>query len=335
MPTGDAGDPGVAGLLIDVTADHDGLSAGSEIVLGWVHFTPPADTTGGGTGNGGGGGNGGSGGNSGGGSGGTQPPSGGGGDQPSPPAKRAHHHHHKAPNGGRRHHRVVVHHPDHLPKLPHGVRARVVAAAAQQIGWPYVWGGESRSEGGFDCSGLVDYSFAMAGHPLPGRPTAAVLWQMGIPIGSDQLRPGDLAFLGAPSGEPYHVALYAGHGQVIVASGRGLPIRREPLDAVNWDGFARIWAAGGVDHFKDARWLTGPAQKALPSVLDLHADVIAASRALEPAPARDVHADRTSVSDGTAPKQPRRREARDDNPVSLTDLRPRAGSRAAALHTGQ
>ena len=141
-------------------------------------------------------------------------------------------------------------------------------------------------------------------------------------------------FLGAPSGDPYHVALYAGHGQVIVASGRGLPIRREPLDAVNWDGFARIWAAGGVDHFKDARWLTGPAQKALPSVLDLHADVIAASRALEPAPARsDDDANRTSVRNGTAPK-PRRREARDDNPVSVTDLRPRAGSRAAATHTG-
>ena len=41
----------------------------------------------------------------------------------------------------------------------------VVAAALAQLGWPYVWGGESRAEGGFDCSGLIDYAFAAAGSP--------------------------------------------------------------------------------------------------------------------------------------------------------------------------
>ena len=47
--------------------------------------------------------------------------------------------------------------------------AAVVAAATAQLGWPYLWGGESRAEGGFDCSGLVDYALAAAG--LPGRTT--------------------------------------------------------------------------------------------------------------------------------------------------------------------
>ena len=42
----------------------------------------------------------------------------------------------------------------------------VVAAAVAQLGWPYVWGGESRAEGGFDCSGLVDYALAAAGRPV-------------------------------------------------------------------------------------------------------------------------------------------------------------------------
>ena len=42
----------------------------------------------------------------------------------------------------------------------------VVAAALAQLGWPYVWGGESRAEGGFDCSGLVGYAFAAAGLPV-------------------------------------------------------------------------------------------------------------------------------------------------------------------------
>ena len=38
----------------------------------------------------------------------------------------------------------------------------VIAAAEGQLGWPYVWGGESRAEGGFDCSGLIDFALAAA-----------------------------------------------------------------------------------------------------------------------------------------------------------------------------
>ena len=73
----------------------------------------------------------------------------------------------------------------------HGLtgRAAIVAAAAAQIGWPYVWGGESRAEGGFDCSGLVGYAYRAAGIPLPGRPTAATLWSMARPVPSARWRP--------------------------------------------------------------------------------------------------------------------------------------------------
>ena len=58
----------------------------------------------------------------------------------------------------------------------------MILAAAAQLGWPYIWGGESRAEGGFDCSGLVDYAYDAAGFTLPGRPTAAVLWYLAKPI---------------------------------------------------------------------------------------------------------------------------------------------------------
>ena len=67
-------------------------------------------------------------------------------------------------------------------------RAAVVAAAEAQVGWPYVWGGESRAEGGFDCSGLVDYAYAVAGAPLPGRPTAAALWTLARPAAGGRAR---------------------------------------------------------------------------------------------------------------------------------------------------
>lgn len=274
---------GVAGVQIDVTADHNGVPAGTFIDLGRVSFAaaaPPPPSGGGSTDGGGNGGNG---------NGGTTNP----GPPPNPTPVTGHHHKHpkqhhshhqaKAQKRHHHHHRVAVSHPANLPELGRGVRANIVRAAAQQIGWPYVWGGESRTEGGFDCSGLVDYAYSAAGHALPGRPTAAVLWQMGIPIAKRNLRPGDLVFLGTYSGQPYHVAMYAGHGMVIVASGRGRPIAAVRLDSVPWDGYARIWADGSLEPPHPLRPVVRPVTPITRS--DQRADVVAASRALLPLPA--------------------------------------------------
>jgi hypothetical protein len=242
----------LVGVRVLVTATHAGLPAGSEIDLGLVSFDQ-APAGGGDAGQGS--------------SGGT--PTG----PPVSPGLHHHRHGHAPPAPPlRRHRRSDVHHPLHLPDLGRGVRATIVRMAARQIGWPYVWGGDSREEGGFDCSGLVDYAFAAAGHPLAGRPTAAVLWQMGVPIARRNLRPGDLVFLGTRSGQPYHVALYAGDDKVIVASGRNRPIAAEPLDAVAWDGYARIWAPGGLTTMHPRH----PSQP----IAD-PADLIAAQRVLE------------------------------------------------------
>jgi cell wall-associated NlpC family hydrolase len=277
---------GVAGIQIDVTADHGGVAAGTFIDLGRVSFAappPPPPPSGGGTTDGGGNGNGGT----------TDP-----GPPPAPTPAPGHHHKHpkqqpthrqaKAQKRHRHHHhhRVAVHHPANLPELGRGVRANIVRAAAQQIGWPYVWGGESRTEGGFDCSGLVDYAYSAAGHALPGRPTAAVLWQMGVPIAKRNLRPGDLVFLGTYSGQPYHVAMYAGHGLVIVASGHGRPIAAVPLDSVPWDGYARIWADGSLEPPHPLRPVVRPVTPITRS--DRQADVVAAYRAVLPLPAGAV-----------------------------------------------
>ncbi|HYW29048.1 MAG TPA: C40 family peptidase [Gaiellales bacterium] len=316
----------VVAALVTLSADHDGLPAGSRILLGDLHLAPASP---GGSGAGGGGGGGG--GNGGG--------SGAPGSTP-PPAHHKHHHAHR-PHSHRHHHathhrghhdkvhRVKVHHPAHLPKLGRGLRGRVVQAAAEQIGWPYVWGGESRAEGGFDCSGLVDYAYAAAGHPLPGRPTAAVLWQMGVPITVDQLRPGDLAFLGAPSGQPYHVALYAGHGMIIVASGRGRPIAMEPLDSAPWDGYARIWAPGAGHLLKRAPWLTA-AVHTDSGRLGLRSDIIAAARANE-APPSQAKPSRTRVQAPAPAPGPDPAAEHGSTLITLADLRLRLelGIRAA------
>ena len=121
--------------------------------------------------------------------------------------------------------------------------AAVVAAAAAQVGWPYVWGGESRAEGGFDCSGLVDFAFAAAGASLPGRPTAAGLWQMAQPIAAEQLQPGDLVFVGAGDGAPHHVGIYVGEGIVLSAPHTGAAVGYSPLAGGGWDGYGRLLPA--------------------------------------------------------------------------------------------
>jgi cell wall-associated NlpC family hydrolase len=130
----------------------------------------------------------------------------------------------------------------------HGGRGPLaaVAAAEAQVGWPYVWGGESRAEGGFDCSGLIDYAYAAAGDPLPGRPTAADLWRDARPVSAAGLLPGDLAFVGTGSGAPHHVGMYVGGGTVVVAPHTGADVRFESLAAGGWDGFGRLFAGGPV-----------------------------------------------------------------------------------------
>jgi cell wall-associated NlpC family hydrolase len=124
----------------------------------------------------------------------------------------------------------------------HGARGPLaaVAAAEAQVGWPYVWGGESRAEGGFDCSGLIDYAYTAAGLPLPGRPTAADLWHLAAPEPPGALVPGDLVFVGASSGAPHHVGMYVGAGAVVVAPHTGAAVRYEPLAAGGWDGYGRL-----------------------------------------------------------------------------------------------
>ena len=121
------------------------------------------------------------------------------------------------------------------------------AAALAQVGWPYIWGGDSRSDGGFDCSGLVDYAYARAGLTLPGRPTAAVLWQMSAPVTRARLQPGDLAFLYSRARAPYHVALYVGDGLMVVAPHTGAKVQLVPLDSVPWDGYGRLLQGGRGD----------------------------------------------------------------------------------------
>jgi cell wall-associated NlpC family hydrolase len=255
-----------ATMHLHLTADHGDVLAGTDIYVGYAAAlqTPPKTDPG----NGGGGGTDGSGEGSGGGGGGQTDPGGGsGGSQGGGGDGGFQHsggtqHHHQGDGGKHQHHQQQGHHHHHHQQQGNGpvvithnplfpstsnttrARASVILAAAAQLGWPYIWGGESRAEGGFDCSGLVDYAYDAAGFTLPGRPTAAVLWYLAKPIKRSRLRPGDLVFLGAPTGDPYHVGMFVGHGKVVVAPHRGAMVELVPLSETPWDGFGTLWNDG-------------------------------------------------------------------------------------------
>ena len=99
-----------------------------------------------------------------------------------------------------------------------------LAVAHAQIGKPYVWGAESPSEGGFDCSGLIEYAFEQAGIPTPGRLTTWSMMQLGKPV-KGPLKPGDWVITNGGK----HVVMYTGKGQVIAAPRRGEVVQYQPL----------------------------------------------------------------------------------------------------------
>jgi len=98
-----------------------------------------------------------------------------------------------------------------VPDAAPTVGAQIVAAAASQAGIPYVYGGSSPTAG-FDCSGLVQWSYAQAGIVLPR--VAADQGYYGVTT-SDPA-PGDIVFWPA-----FHVGIYVSPGIMIDSSTPG------------------------------------------------------------------------------------------------------------------
>ena len=103
---------------------------------------------------------------------------------------------------------------------------RAAAIALDQLGTPYRYGGSNPS--GFDCSGLVHYSYARAGVSLPR--TTQALWNSTAPVADGRMRPGDLLFFEI-SGKMSHVGLYLGGGRFVHAPSSGKHVRVESLNS--------------------------------------------------------------------------------------------------------
>ena len=103
----------------------------------------------------------------------------------------------------------------------------VLKAAMSRKGLPYVWGGAGPTS--FDCSGLVQWSFAQAGIVMPR--VAADQARSGPAVLVSQLTPGDLLFYHTdPTAPGYisHVAIYLGNGWMIQAPEPGMDVEVVP-----------------------------------------------------------------------------------------------------------
>jgi cell wall-associated NlpC family hydrolase len=105
--------------------------------------------------------------------------------------------------------------------------------ALAQVGTPYIWGGEDPGVG-FDCSGLVQAAYEVAGITLPrvaqdqfdAGPTLAL---------GTVLQPGDLVFFGSGPRQVSHVGLYlgvqGGRTMMVDAPHTGADVRVESFPA--------------------------------------------------------------------------------------------------------
>ena len=105
-----------------------------------------------------------------------------------------------------------------------------VSIAMQQVGVPYRYGGATPQ--GFDCSGLVYYSYGRVGKSLPR--TTAGLWTSMRPVAKDDLQVGDILFFRI-SGKMSHVGLYVGRNQFVHAPSSGKVVTVGSLSSPFYD----------------------------------------------------------------------------------------------------
>ncbi len=117
------------------------------------------------------------------------------------------------------------------PQDPAAANA-VLMRAISLVGTPYRYGGNT-PEGGFDCSGLVNYVYRdMLDLRLPRSSRELADWQ-GPRIAPERLTSGDLVFFGS-SGSVSHVGIYVGEGRFVHAPSTGGTVRLDHLDNRYW-----------------------------------------------------------------------------------------------------
>ncbi|HJQ00578.1 MAG TPA: C40 family peptidase [Jatrophihabitans sp.] len=114
------------------------------------------------------------------------------------------------------------------PAIP-DANKRVTALAAKYLGSRYVWGGASPATG-FDCSGLVQYTYR-TGAGINTPRVAQDQFGAARMIAAGRAVPGDLVFFHDTEGAVYHVGIYAGPGMMYAAVDEADGVRYQQI----WD----------------------------------------------------------------------------------------------------
>lgn len=108
---------------------------------------------------------------------------------------------------------------------------KAAKTAVSMIGRPYKFKGDSPE--GFDCSGLVQYSYLSAGLEEVPHGTSA-LRRVTKPVGMKSLRTGDLLFFNERGKKASHVGIFLGGSLFVHAPSTGGKVRKESLEDPYW-----------------------------------------------------------------------------------------------------
>lgn len=108
---------------------------------------------------------------------------------------------------------TVYYAPPVVNDVNYTVAENLVEYAKQFVGYPYVYGGNSLTNG-TDCSGFTKLIYAEYGINLPR--VAYDQSFVGVEVSVSQIQIGDLVLSGY-EGKTHHVAIYIGNGQIVHA----------------------------------------------------------------------------------------------------------------------
>lgn len=114
-----------------------------------------------------------------------------------------------------------------VSSIPYPTGKDLVNAGKLFLGRPYLWGGASGFA--FDCSGFTHSLYDAHGITIARDSDAqADFTGHGTNVPRSDLQAGDLIFYASNLTDPssiYHVAMYAGDGEMLEAYGAGIPVR--------------------------------------------------------------------------------------------------------------
>jgi cell wall-associated NlpC family hydrolase len=102
--------------------------------------------------------------------------------------------------------------------------------AASMVGKPYRYGGNTPQ--GFDCSGLVQFSFRRAGMNVPRSTETQRNRSSRVPL--SRLARGDLLFFNQDGKNSSHVGIYLGGKRFVHAPSSGKRVRVDSLTETYW-----------------------------------------------------------------------------------------------------